>query len=70
MGNVKFGNSGDIIEIKVRDSTGAVIENWKVNALDASLVNKMIDVLKRKYVNEKIEKKYDWLSADSEFLKF
>lgn len=71
MGNIRFGNNGDVIELKVRDCTGALIESWKINASDKALFEKMLSILERKYGYDKVEiKEYDWLNTESEFLKF
>jgi len=71
MGNVRFGNTDDIIEVRIRDSSGALIESWKINAQDKSLFEKMVSILRRKYGSDNLEfKETNWLSTESEFLKF
>ena len=72
----KFFNSneGEVIEFTVRDWAGNKIETRRCLVKDEALLEKTFALLKEKYGNgvrvEAKSSRRDWLSPDSEFLKF
>ena len=71
MGNIIKGSSDDIIEITVRDYSGARQESRRCPAKDEASLDRIIKWLKEKYgTGTTTENEKSWLSLDSEFLKF
>ena len=81
MGNIIRGNSGEIFELNVRDFSGAKIDGFRSNAEDEENNTALLKIFMKKYgIKINIEglktkegetkKEADWLSTDSEFLKF
>ena len=80
MGNIIRGNNGEILDVTIRDFSGAKIQGFKSNSDDEVTNTSIIKILIEKYgvkldldrlkkdLNRKEEG--DWLSTDSEFLKF
>ena len=70
-----MAEQGDILEIKVRDMTGRLLDKFKLQADDDKLLNKVIAILKKKYniklptaiIEEDIMDK-DWLDVNDEIL--
>lgn len=58
----RYGQGSEIIEITIRDNTGAKIENWKFKVNDAR-AKQVLDSILRKYGLEKDKKDrdMDWL---------
>ncbi len=66
----KQGNYGDVIEITVKDSSGAKIETWIFNINDNKKASRVLRILKEKYdfnpkTSFKEEKDLSWLRDDT-----
>ena len=64
----RYNQGGEIIEIIIRDSSGAKIESYKFHTQDKVLSNKIMNTLKSKYGleeknKENIDKDIDWLKG-------
>lgn len=78
MGGIIKGNSGDIIDISVRDYSGAKLGTWRANIGDEDEVARILQNIFMKYNPSIIESllkknkltKVDWLGTEGEFLKF
>ena len=77
MGNIIRGGSGEVVDISVRDFSGARIQSFKSNSEDVNTNTNIIKILIEKYgvkidlerlLNRKVEDTF--LDPDSEFLKF
>lgn len=68
MGHILYSERiGDILEVTIRDYSGARIESRKCNLLDKKAIRIIVLWLKEKYGVE-IEK--DWFAVEDDFLKF
>tara|TARA_R100000750_G_C2343899_1_gene95419 strand:- start:144 stop:335 length:192 start_codon:yes stop_codon:yes gene_type:complete len=56
----RYNEGGEIIEITVRDNTGAKIENWKFKINDKR-AGGVIQTIIKKYGLESKDKDMDWL---------
>lgn len=69
MRRVHYNKGDEIIEVTIRDQTGARIEIRRCNLADEEECGNIIRWLKDKYgFRAKINK--DWLALDTEFFKF
>jgi len=55
----RYGQGSEIIEITIRDNTGAKIENWKFKVSDARAKH-VLNSITKKYGLER-DKDLDWL---------
>lgn len=65
--NLKYNRGGEIIEIIIRDSSGAKIDTFKCSINDFP---KIIKIIERKYgikVYPKKDRDIDWLRGDYPF---
>ena len=69
MGNIINGNSDDIVEINIRDYSGAKIETRRFPAKDETSLKKIFKWIREKYGTGTPEKS-DWLDLDNQFFKF
>lgn len=69
MKSVRYNQGDEILEVTVRDATGARIEVRRCNLKDDREINKLIKWLVDKY-NVRIKYDNKILSIDSEFIKF
>lgn len=69
MKSVQYNQGDEVIEVTVRDHTGARIEVRRCNLSDEKECGKLVKWLKEKYgFKFKIDR--EWLELDNEFLKF
>lgn len=68
MGSIISGNMGDILEVNIRDYSGAKIQTFRCNIGDKDEIKRIFKVLKDKY---DIDVKGDggFFSMDNDFFK-
>jgi len=63
---------GDVIEIKVRDFTGRILDKFNFQISDKVLAVRIFEVLKEKYgialPKQTVEKEKEWLDMDEELI--
>lgn len=62
-----YHRNDDLIEIIIRDSTGAKLERWCCRLSDRDALKKLIQNLKEKYGFE-LDEDNDWIDGDNSFL--
>ena len=62
----KYNEGGEIVEIIIRDSSGAKMDTFKFKLNDVKLANQILSTLKKKYdLGEgKKDRDIDWLKRD------
>ena len=62
----KYNEGGEIIEIIIRDNTGAKIDTYKFKLNNIKLANQILATIKKKYgLGETKDKDIDWLKKNS-----
>lgn len=83
MTSLSYNRGNDLIEIKIKDSTGKTIEKFKTSTSDKALCSRILSHIKEKYglkyspevpSDESIncfkeEGDYNWFSMDNNFFK-
>jgi len=63
---------GDVIEIKVRDFTGRILDKFNFQISDKAIAVRIFEVLKEKYgialPKQTVEKEKEWLDMDEELI--
>ena len=60
----KYNEGGEIIEIIIRESSGAKIESYKFHTSDIERANRILGIIKKKYGldKQKKDRDIDWLN--------
>ena len=65
----KYNEGGEIIEIIIRDNTGAKIDSYKFKLDNIKLANQILSTIKKKYglgsSEKNIDRDIDWLKKNS-----
>ena len=64
----RYNEGGEIIEIIIRESSGAKIESYKFNISDSDRFSKIIYAVKKKYgLKDRKDKDIDWLRKNKDW---